>query len=42
MGCTNAFPIPQIQMNIKASMSKTNEPKIETKFVKSKQNYFKV
>ena len=42
MGCTSAFPLPLIQMNIEASMSKTNVPKIETRFVKSKQKHFKV
>ena len=42
MGCTSAFPLPLIQMNIKAYMRKMIEPKIETKFVKTRQKYFKV
>ena len=42
MGCTSAFPLPQIQTSIKAYMRKIIEPKIETKLVKTRQNYFKV
>ena len=33
-------PLPQIQMSIKASMEEMIDPKIEIKFVKSKQKYF--
>ena len=42
MGCTSAFPIPLSQTNIKASMSKTIEPKIETKMVIIRQVHFQV
>ena len=41
MGCTSAFPIPQIQMSIKTPMEKMIDPKIKAKLVKSKQNYYK-
>ena len=40
MGCTSAFPIPLIQMSIKAPMEKMIDPKIATKLIKSKQNHF--
>ena len=40
MGCTSAFPLPQIQMSIKAPMEKMIDPKIGIRLVKSKQNYF--
>ena len=40
MGCTSAFPLPQIQMSIKAPMEKMIDPKIATRLVKSKQNHF--
>ena len=40
MGCTSAFPLPQIQMSIKAPMEKMIDPKMATRLVKSKQNYF--
>ena len=33
-------PLPQIQKNIKASMEKMIDPKIATRLVKSKKNYF--
>ena len=42
MGCTSAFPIPLVQMSINASMRKMIDPKIATKLVKSKQNYFNI
>ena len=40
MGCTSAFPLPQIQMSIKAPMEKMIDPKIEIQLVKSKQKCF--
>ena len=40
MGCTSSFPLPQIQMSIKAPMEKMIDPKIEIRLVKSKQNHF--
>ena len=42
MGCTSAFPIPLVQKNINASIRKMIDPKITTKLVKSKQNYFNI
>ena len=33
------FPLPQIQMSIKAPMEKMIDPKIATRLAKSKQNY---
>ena len=40
MGCTSAFPIPQIQMSIKTPMEQMIDSKIATKLIKSKQNHF--
>ena len=40
MGCTSAFPLPQIQKKISTSVRKMIDPKEATKLVKSKQNHF--